>query len=105
MLGLPGETIQDMNTTFKFARKLDPDFVRFNIFVGYPGSALYNEIVEKELYEKVDDYVALVKTKEFDFEKVSNIQREFHRKFNRTPKRVLKVIRRDGLLNVLKRNL
>jgi hypothetical protein len=73
--------------------------------VGYPGSSLYDEMLEKGLYEKVDKFVALVKTKEFDFEKVNSIQRQYHRKFNRTPKRVLKVIRRDGLLSVLKRNI
>lgn len=105
MLGLPGETIEDMKTTFKFARKLDPDWVRFNIFVGYPGSDLYDEILEKGLYERVDDFVATVKTEEFDFETVYNIQRRFHKQFNRTPKRILKTIRRDGFLNVLKRNI
>jgi radical SAM superfamily enzyme YgiQ (UPF0313 family) len=105
MLGLPGETFDDMEATFKFARKLDPDYVRFNIFVGYPGSSLYDEMIEQGLYEKVDEFVALVKTKEFDFEKVKTIQKQYHRKFNRTPKRILKVIRRDGLLSVLRRNI
>ena len=105
MLGLPGETLQDMEATFKFARKLDPDWVRFNIFVGYPGSSLYDEIIEKGLFERVDDFVALVKTKEFDFETVNIIQKRFHKQFNRTPKRILKTIRRDGLLSVLRRNI
>ncbi|MBT8171499.1 B12-binding domain-containing radical SAM protein, partial [Candidatus Bathyarchaeota archaeon] len=105
MLGLPGETLQDMEATFKFARKLDPDWVRFNIFVGYPGSSLYDEIIEKGLFEKVDEFVALVKTKEFDFKMVNEIQRRYHKQFNRTPKRILKTIRRDGILSVLRRNI
>lgn len=105
MLGIPGETIKDMETTFSFARKLDPDWVRFNIFVGYPGSRLYNEIIAKGLYDHLEDYVVYVKTKDFDYETVTEIQRRFHRSFNRTPKRMYKTIMRDGFFNVLKRNL
>ncbi|PVX23795.1 MAG: hypothetical protein CW691_09615 [Candidatus Bathyarchaeum sp.] len=105
MLGLPGETVQDMKTTFKFARKLDPDWVRFNIFVGYPGSDIYDEILAKGLYERVDDFVAYVKTDDFDYEMVYNIQKRFHKQFNRSPKRILRTIRRDGFLSVLRRNI
>lgn len=105
MLGLPGETVKDMEASFKFARKLDPDWVRFNIFVGYPGSPLYDEIMEKGLYERVDDFVSYVKTKDFDYELVSAIQKRFHKNFNRSLKRILKVIRRDGFLSVLRRNI
>jgi radical SAM superfamily enzyme YgiQ (UPF0313 family) len=105
MLGLPGETVQDMKTTFRFARKLDPDWVRFNIFVGYPGSTLYDEIMEKGLYDRVDDFVTYVKTEEFNYETVERLQKQFHKDFNRSPKRILKVIKRDGFLNVLRRNL
>ena len=105
MLGLPGETVKDMETTFKFARKLDPDWVRFNIFVGYPGSDLYDEIMAKGLYERVDNFVTYVKTDDFDYEMVYNIQKRFHKNFNRSPKRILRTIRRDGFLSVLRRNL
>ena len=105
MLGLPGETVEDMKATYKFARKLDPDWVRFNIFVGYPGSDLYDEIKEKGLYERVEDYVLLVKTPDFDYELVEKIQRSFHKNFNRSFKRIIRTIRRDGFLNVLRRNI
>jgi len=104
-LGLPGETVEDMETTFKFARKLDPDWVRFNIFVGYPGSDLYDAIMAKGLYERVEDYVSLVKTDEFDYALVEKIQRRFHKNFNRSLKRIIRVIRRDGFLSVLRRNI
>ena len=105
MLGLPGETVKDMEASFKFARKLDPDWVRFNIFVGYPGSDLYDEIMAKGLYDRVEDFVTYVKTDDFNYEMVSKIQKRFHKKFNRSPKRILQTIRRDGFLNVLRRNL
>jgi anaerobic magnesium-protoporphyrin IX monomethyl ester cyclase len=105
MLGIPGETAKDMESTFSFARKLDPDWVRFNIFVGYPGSGLYDEIMEKGLYGHIEDFVAYVRTEDFDYDMVTEIQKRFHREFNRTPKRMYKTIMRDGFFNVLRRNL
>jgi len=102
MLGLPGETIKDMEATFKFARKLDPDWCQFNVYVAVPGSALYNEVMENRLYDRVEDFVTYVKTDEFDYETVVKIQHRFHSTFNRSPKRILKKIRKEGLLTTIK---
>ena len=41
MLGLPDETLQDMEDSLKFAKKLNPDWCQFNIFIAYPDSKLY----------------------------------------------------------------
>jgi anaerobic magnesium-protoporphyrin IX monomethyl ester cyclase len=102
MLGIPGETIGDMEATFKFARKLDPDWCQFNVFVAVPGSALYNEVMENKLYDRVEDFVTYVKTEEFDYETVVKIQERFHSTFNRSPKRILHKIRKEGLLTTIK---
>ena len=102
MLGIPGETVEDMEATFRFARKLDPDWCQFNTYVAVPGSALYNEIMENGLYDRVEDFVTYVKTKDFDYELVSKIQKRFHMSFNRSPKRILRKIRREGFLNVVR---
>ena len=104
LLGVPGETIDEMNMTFKFARKLDPDWCRFNIFVAVPGSTLYREVMDKKLYDRLEDFAAYVKTDEFDYEKVLGIQRNFHRNFNRSPRRVVRKIQQQGLLSVLKKS-
>jgi anaerobic magnesium-protoporphyrin IX monomethyl ester cyclase len=101
MLGIPGETIGDMEATFKFARKLDPDWCQFNVFVAVPGSALYKEVMENKLYERVEDFVTYVKTEEFDYETVVKIQKRFHSNFNKSPKRILRKIRQEGFLSVL----
>jgi anaerobic magnesium-protoporphyrin IX monomethyl ester cyclase len=105
MLGIPGETVSDMKATFNFAKRLDPDWCQFNIFVSYPGSSLYDEIIQKNLYNRVEDYVTYVKTDEFDYELVLKLQRQFHKKINRTPRRIIRKFRRDGFLTVLRRNL
>ena len=102
MLGIPGETVRDMEMSLKFAKKLDPDWCRFNTYVAYPGSALYEEVRRKHLYDRVEDYVFYVKTEDFDFEKVSEIQRRFHKSFNRSPRRILRKLRRDGVFTSLK---
>jgi anaerobic magnesium-protoporphyrin IX monomethyl ester cyclase len=102
MLGIPGETVNDMNATFKFAKKLNPDWCQFNIFVAYPGSDLYDEVVEKSLYDRMEDFVAYVKTEEFDYDSVLKLQKRFHRDFHRSPKRILRKIRREGLLSILR---
>jgi len=77
MLGIPGETVNDMNATFGFAKKLDPDWV----------------------------LVAYVKTEDFDYESTLEIQRRFHKEFNRSPKRILRKIRREGFMSVLRKSL
>jgi radical SAM superfamily enzyme YgiQ (UPF0313 family) len=104
ILGIPSETTDDMNATFKFARKLDPDWCRFNVFVAVPGSSLYEEVIRDHLYDRLEDFVAYVKTADFDYDSVLEIQRRFHRNFNRSPRRILKKIKREGFLEVLKRS-
>jgi radical SAM superfamily enzyme YgiQ (UPF0313 family) len=104
ILGIPGETANDMEATFKFAKKLDPDWCQFNIFVACPGSGLYEEVMQKGLYDRVEDFVAYVKTEDFNYESVLKIQRRFHREFNRSPKRILRKIRREGFLAVLRKS-
>jgi radical SAM superfamily enzyme YgiQ (UPF0313 family) len=103
LLGIPGETTEDMNATFKFARKLDPDWCRFNVFVAVPGSSLYDEVIRDHLYDRFEDYVAYVKTEEFNYDSVLAIQRKFHRNYNRSPRRILKKMRREGFLEVIKK--
>jgi radical SAM superfamily enzyme YgiQ (UPF0313 family) len=105
MVGIPGETVRDMKTTLKFAKKLDPDWCRFNIFVAVPGSNLYNEVLQKGLYDRIEDFVAYTKTEDFNFESMLKIQRQIHVGFNRSPKRILRKIRREGFLSVLRKSL
>jgi len=102
ILGVPTETIQDMEATLKFAKKLNPDLCQFNIFIAYPDSSLYEEILQSNSYDKLDDFLLAAKTEEFDFKKLVEIQRRFHKEFHRSPKRILWKIRREGPFKVLK---
>jgi len=105
ILGIPGETAHDMKASFKFAKKLDPDWCTFEIFVGYPDSALYQEIMQKGLYDRVEDFVAYVKTEDFNYESLLEVQRKFQTGYYLSPKRTLRQIRREGFLTVLRKGL
>ncbi|MCW3996818.1 MAG: B12-binding domain-containing radical SAM protein [Candidatus Bathyarchaeota archaeon] len=98
MLGIPGETLADMEATYKFAKKLGPDWCTFYVFIACPTSRLYKEVLEKHLYDRMDDFLAFVKTDEFDYKTVVALQQRYQRGFNTAPKTLLRRIRRDGVV-------
>jgi anaerobic magnesium-protoporphyrin IX monomethyl ester cyclase len=105
MLGLPDETLKDMEDSLKFAKKLNPDWCQFNTFIAYPESRLYNELLEKGNYVKLDEFLLSVKTDEFDYNSLMAVQGRFFKEFHMTPKQIMKRIRREGALNFAKRRL
>lgn len=105
MLGLPDETLADMEVSLKFAKKLDPDFCMFNIFIANPDSRLYNELLQSGKYTQLDDYLLSVKTHEYDFESLKAVQWRFFRSFHMSPRQILKRIKREGPLTFAKRRL
>ena len=105
MLGFPDETWEDLEATRKFADKLDPDWCQFNVFIAYPDSVLYQEMLQTGKYEKLDEFLLTVKSDDFDYKSLMEIQRRFFREHNGAPKRVLRRIRREGVLNFVKRRL
>jgi len=47
IIGYPGETVDSIEATYKFACELNTDLAEFNIFVPYPGTPVYFEIKDK----------------------------------------------------------
>ncbi|MFA5124393.1 MAG: radical SAM protein [Patescibacteria group bacterium] len=43
MIGLPGETKEEMRQTFEFAKKIKADHYSFSIFTALPGTKLFND--------------------------------------------------------------
>jgi len=105
MLGVPDETLADMEKSIKFAKKLDPDWCQFNIFIANPDSKLYQEVLESKNYVRLDEFLLSVKTDEFDYNSLMAIQRRFFKEFHRSPKQIMKRIRREGVVNFAKRRL
>jgi radical SAM superfamily enzyme YgiQ (UPF0313 family) len=104
MLGIPGETLSDMKATFKFAKRIQADWCQFNIYVACPGSKLYDEVVSQGLYDQMDNYLARVKTKDFDYEMLAKIQRQFQREYQRSPARLIRVIKQEGFASALNKS-
>lgn len=105
MLGVPDETLKEMEASLKFAKKLDPDWCIFNIFIANPDSRLYQEVLDSGNYDKLDDFLLSVKTKEWDYNSLLAVQRRFFIDFHRSPRQIMKRIRREGVVNFAKRRL
>jgi len=105
MLGVPDETLKEMEASLRFAKKLDPDWCIFNIFIANPDSRLYQEVLDSKNYTQLDDFLLAVKTKEWDYNSLLAVQRRFFRDFHRSPKQIMKRIRREGVVNFAKRRL
>jgi radical SAM superfamily enzyme YgiQ (UPF0313 family) len=58
IMGLPGETHETIEETIRFAREIDPDSLQVSLAAPYPGTALYQEALERgwlQQSELVDD--------------------------------------------------
>jgi radical SAM superfamily enzyme YgiQ (UPF0313 family) len=104
MLGIPGETVDDMETTYKFAKRLDPDWCHFYVFIACPNSGLYEEVLQKGLYDRMEGFLAYAKTEDFNYETVLKLQKRFQTGFNLSRKRILRKIRREGFFSVLRKS-
>ena len=105
MLGFPDETLDDLEATRKFADKLDPDWCQFNVFIAYPDSSLYQELLQTGAYNRLDEFLLTVKTDKFDYSSLMAIQRRFFREHNGAPNRVLRRMRREGVFSFVRRRL
>jgi radical SAM superfamily enzyme YgiQ (UPF0313 family) len=87
MVGVPGETLEEMYETIKFAVKIDPDYVWFNIFVGIPKSPIYDSIIVNHWYGNMDagGVITDIKTDKFMPEDIIKIQKIAERKFMVNP--------------------
>ncbi len=103
MLGIPGETADDMQATFKFAKHLNADWCQFNIYIACPGSRLYDEVMSQGLYDQMDNYLARVKTKDFDYDMLVKIQRDFQRNCQKSASRLVRVIKQEGFGSAVKK--
>lgn len=105
MLGIPGETVEDMQATFNYAKRLKADVCMFNIYIACPGSKLYDEVVSQHLYDQMDNYLARVKTKDFDYNMLVKIQREYQKSFQRSSaSKLARVIKQEGLASAAKKS-
>ena len=67
MIGLPEETIDDIQDIHRLAKELKPDYCHFTIFCPYPDTAIYRQGLEKGVIKK-DHWKEFAKNPTEDFE-------------------------------------
>ena len=68
ILGYPGETEEDMNKTIDFSLKLDSDYSQYSILTPFPGTPIYDELLNKHLIDDDDwnEYTVLKPVLKYD---------------------------------------
>ena len=97
ILGLPGETINDINKTIELAIELDCDYASFNNAIPIIGTDLRDEVIKDGLLENKDDiniydgsYTPVIKTKELTRDLVNEMRRVALKKFYLRPTYIIK---------------
>jgi len=98
ILGYPGETLKQIDKTIDLALSLPLTFVHFYAASPFPGSQLYQEAVEKKLFESQDWQrinlgTASIKTPEFDAKKIDSLISQAYRKFYFRPETWFRIIK------------
>ena len=112
ILGYPGETLDEMKQTIKFACELDAEYAQFCVLTPYPGTPIYYELKSKGLLltEDWDRYTTLepvIKYEVFGYtaKQVKKMLNYAYRHFYLRPKYVIKHLRFfPTILGVLMRN-
>jgi radical SAM superfamily enzyme YgiQ (UPF0313 family) len=114
MVGLPGETVEDMRETIRFAKRLDPDYATFSVTVPYAGTEMYEDGLKQGVIP-VDYWLEFAKRptanfvvpyfweEHLDKRQLLNIRDEATRAFYFRPKYVLKQFRQSASFGEIRR--
>ncbi len=100
MIGIPGETKEDVIKTYNFIKELALSQVSLAHFLGVPDCQLYREIIKNKWYDSCDG--------EFFFVKLPNLSKEFLNEISTRLNRELPIIRNkfnsdNSLLSYIKK--
>ncbi|HWI20081.1 MAG TPA: radical SAM protein [Vicinamibacterales bacterium] len=114
MLGLPGETVEDMRETIRFAKRLDPDYSTFSVTVPYAGTEMYQDGLAQGIIP-TDYWLEFAKKPTPNFvvpyfweehlnkRQLLDIRDEATRSFYFRPKYVLKQLRQSASIGEVRR--
>jgi radical SAM superfamily enzyme YgiQ (UPF0313 family) len=114
MVGLPGETVEDMRETIRFAKRLDPDYATFSVTVPYAGTEMYEDGLKQGVIP-VDYWLEFAKHPTPNFvvpyfweehlnkKQLLDIRDEATRAFYFRPKYVLKQLRHTASIGEIRR--
>ncbi|HHT9145835.1 MAG TPA: B12-binding domain-containing radical SAM protein, partial [Candidatus Wunengus sp. YC61] len=95
MLGNPGDTIESIEKTIKFAIDLDPDLLQFNITTPYPGTEMFawaknNGYLKTEDWSKYDLYNCVMELPTVSSQDVERYYKIAYKRFFLRPKFIMK---------------
>ncbi len=103
VVGSPGETVEEMRSTFDFAAKLRLDTFAFNRLCVYRGTPLWKEYVKRGLVDDAADWYKFFKCSAIDptclsgevinRERTAGLRRVFLYKLTRRPLQTLRILR------------
>ncbi len=101
VIGFPGETEETAWETINFINSLNPDDIGCYIATPYPGTPMYDEVVQNGWlrvtdFNKYDTATPTFETPDLSMEKLREIKYKAHQKFYLRPAYVFKMLRRGG---------
>ncbi len=105
VLGFPGETEQTAWETIRFIMELNPNDVGFYVATPYPGTPLYETVMEKGWlkirdFDKYDTAGPTFETPWLSMESLAKIRYKAYQQFYLRPSYVFKMMRRGGTYGI-----
>jgi anaerobic magnesium-protoporphyrin IX monomethyl ester cyclase len=98
MLGVPQQTLEENYDSVRFVRKINPDIVYFNVFMGFPGTELYDYIVTHKLIYKKLEQIILPNSEVLTWPQKLKMKQKVELLYNSSPNILFRHIKRMGLL-------
>jgi radical SAM superfamily enzyme YgiQ (UPF0313 family) len=105
VLGMPGDSRENILKTIKFVKNLNPNYAIFSLATPYPGTSFYKQAVSENLI-KVNDWSKytllnpVLDTMDCSLEELKNLQRKAFRSFYLRPGYLLRQSRKDGFVMI-----
>jgi len=92
LMGVPGENLTTMGKTLEFAKKISPSFAHFNKFTPYPGTEIYNRLVNEgykfdfnKFYSQLDHLHGIYSPKDISKKQLGEFVSKSYKKFYLRP--------------------
>lgn len=84
VLGIPGQTKEDIEKTINYSKELNTSFAQFTIATPYPGTKFYEEvkddIIDKD-WKKYNAYMPLLKSENYSNEELSKYKEKAYKEY------------------------
>lgn len=105
MLGVPTQTKAENEETVRFVKRLSPDIVYFNPFIGIPGSKIYDYIRDNGLVYKEAGDILLANSEYLTWPEKLRFKQQTELMYNLSPGVLFKHLRRMGPVRLLKKGM